>query len=118
MAEMFSRYPRSSSRSLAPARQHAAYPASKPWEDQRSMDSQRINNENVANVVGRLAVEGACARAHKLLGKVHVEVIARDGRKLRLRCRTSQVLVLQEYYIEAYGTDVQYDGEERVERLA
>lgn len=75
MAEIFSRYPRSSSRSLGPARQHAATPSNTLWEDQRSVDSQGINNEDMANVVGRLAVEGARARAHKLLGKIHVEVL-------------------------------------------
>lgn len=39
------------------------------------MNSQSINDEDMANVVGRLAVEGAGARAHKLLGKIHVEVL-------------------------------------------
>lgn len=91
MAEIFSRYPRSSSRSLRPARQHAAAPLNMLWEDQRSVDSQSINNEDMANVVGRLAVEGARARAHKLLGKVHVEILLEaairrldiDSRKVR-----------------------------------
>lgn len=82
MAEMLSRYPRSSSRSLGPARQHVAYTSSEPWEDQRSVDSQSINNEDMADIVGRLAVECACARAHKLLGKIHVEVTLEEPRQI------------------------------------
>lgn len=88
MAEIFSRYPRSSSRSLGPARQHVVSPWDTLWEDQRSVDSQSINNEDMANVVGRLAVERARARAHKLLGKIHVEVwLEAAVRKLSIDCR-------------------------------
>lgn len=35
------------------------------------MNDQGVHNEDVPNVVGRLAVEGACAGAHKLFGEIH-----------------------------------------------
>lgn len=38
------------------------------------MDHQGVHNENVADIVRRLAVESARAGAHELFGQIHGEI--------------------------------------------